>query len=83
MRVTSRLYYDEALALGLADARDAYPPISQDEKRLCHAFAKGLYLSESLVQWSLYRWRQNQDRSGFDRMLSILSAGRLKRLTPA
>ena len=84
MRVTTRLFYDEALALGLAASTgDAYPPISQDEKRLCHAFAKGLYLSESLVQWSLYRWRQNQDRSGFDRILQILSAGRLKRLTPA
>ena len=82
---TGALYLDQFQALGIEGREHAetYPPLTASERVTCDAFAAGLYLSKSLVQWSLYRWRQNQDRSGFDRILQILSAGRLKRLTPA
>ncbi len=82
MRVTSRLWWDEVLALGLVNDRDTYPPISREEARVCDAFAAGLFVSKSLAQWSYHGLKQGR-RDAFKRLLEILSAGKLRPIVRA
>jgi hypothetical protein len=51
--------------------RPDYPPISTEERRILKVVANGLYLSESLVQWSYYN-SQKGDKDAWRKALQIL-----------